>query len=164
MWHSESVPNIHITEVRVHQLTGKLEERFGWSRNWAYERQCTLVEVATDAGLTGWGDGGYGGDWLVENPGLVIGRSPFEVEAIHEELRAPGGFQERSRPRRTAGLIPLCGTWWGRHWVCLFRRCSDGGTGIGCSHTAPLCTGKTGRTWRRGWPRRPGVGRRPDSA
>ncbi|MCC6345073.1 MAG: mandelate racemase/muconate lactonizing enzyme family protein [Bryobacterales bacterium] len=104
MWRSESVPNIHITEVRVHQLTAKLGERFGWSRNWAYERQCTLVEVATDAGLTGWGDGEYGGDWLVENPGLVIGRSPFEVEAIHEELRAPGGFQERSRAQTHGGL------------------------------------------------------------
>ncbi|MCC6393712.1 MAG: mandelate racemase/muconate lactonizing enzyme family protein [Bryobacterales bacterium] len=104
MLHNESAPKIRITEVRVHQLTGKLKERFGWSQNWTHERHATLVEVVTDAGLTGWGDGGYGGDWLVENPGLVIGRSPFEVEAIHEELRAPGGFQQRPRAQTHGGL------------------------------------------------------------
>src|SRR6185436_18788228 len=95
---------IRITEVRVHQLSGKLKERFGWSLNWTTERKATLVEVRTDAGLTGWGDGDYGGDHVVQNPQLVIGRSPFEVEAIFDELRAPGGKQERSRSPHAAGL------------------------------------------------------------
>ncbi len=95
---------MRITEVRVHHLGGKLKERFGWSLNWTTERHATLVEVVTDEGLTGWGDGGWGGDRLIQHPKIVIGRSPFEAEAIFEELRAPGGFQERSRPATAGGL------------------------------------------------------------
>ncbi|MBI3683127.1 MAG: mandelate racemase/muconate lactonizing enzyme family protein [Acidobacteria bacterium] len=99
-----SLPRIRIREVRVHQLSGQLQQRFGWSLNWTTERQATLVEVLTDAGITGWGDGGYGGELLVRNPHLIIGRSPFEVEAIWEELRQPGGKQERSTSPTHGGL------------------------------------------------------------
>lgn len=47
----------------------------------------------TDAGLTGWGDGNFGGDRLVRNPELVIGRSRFEVETIFDDLRPPAAAQ-----------------------------------------------------------------------
>ncbi|MBI4910831.1 MAG: mandelate racemase/muconate lactonizing enzyme family protein [Acidobacteria bacterium] len=95
---------MRITEVRVHQLSAKLKERFGWSLNWAQERHATLVEVLTDAGITGWGDGDFGGDKLIANPQLVIGRSPFAVEAIFDELRSPGGKQQRVGSPAAAGL------------------------------------------------------------
>ena len=56
----------------------------------------SLVEVRTDAGLIGFGEGDLGQDVLQQRPGLVLGRSPFEAEAIFEELSAhgasPGGL------------------------------------------------------------------------
>lgn len=97
-------PKLRITEVRVHKLTCALKERFGWSLNWTHQRHATLVEVRTDAGLTGWGDGGFGGAWLIDHPELVIGRSPFEAEAIFDDLRPSGGFQQRSQPCTAGGL------------------------------------------------------------
>lgn len=93
-----------ITEVHIHKLTGKLKERFGWSLNWTWTRHATLVEVRTDSGLTGWGDGYFGGDVLLRNPELVLGQSPFQAEAIHDSLRATGGFQQRSQPPQCGGL------------------------------------------------------------
>lgn len=85
-----------IQEVRIHQLVAPIRERFGWSLNWTQERHATLVEVRTDSGLVGWGDGLFGGETLLRNPQLVIGRSPFEVEAIFDEMRSYGGRQART--------------------------------------------------------------------
>ena len=95
---------IRITGVKVHTLTGRLRQRFGWSVNWTETRTATLVEVTTDAGLTGWGEGGYGGERLRRNPELVIGRSPFEVEGIFADLRSPAQAQQRMGPPTSAGL------------------------------------------------------------
>lgn len=93
-----------ITRVRIHKLAGKLKDRFGWSLNWADTRTATLVEVNTDEGITGWGDGSFGGERLLSHPELVIGRSPFEVEAIFDDLRAPAATQfDRGEPT-SAGL------------------------------------------------------------
>lgn len=96
------LPRIRITGIRIHKLEGKLKERFGWSLGWTDKRTATLVEVSTDAGLTGWGDGHFGGDVLLRHPEIVIGRSPFEMEGVYEALRTDGGPQARRRS-------PLCG-------------------------------------------------------
>src|SRR5579864_9545098 len=98
------LPKMRITGVRVHKLAGSLKQRFGWSLNWTDRREATLVEVNTDAGLTGWGDGAYGGDLLLRNPELVIGRSPFEVEAIFDDLRLPPQHQQRTGQPWCGGL------------------------------------------------------------
>ena len=98
-----------IARVRVHRLRGKLRERFGWSLNWTDTRTATLVEVETDAGLTGWGDGSFGGDRLRQHPELVIGRSPFEVEAIWDDLRPPAEAQRDRGEPASAGLD--CALW-----------------------------------------------------
>lgn len=95
---------IRITSVRIHKLSAPLRERFGWSLNWASLRTATLVEVRTDCGITGWGDGEAAEDLLLAHPALVLGRSPFEVEAIYEDLRAFPGKQERPGPSRCGGL------------------------------------------------------------
>ena len=97
------VPRLRIAEVRLHKLTAPLRERFGWSLNWARHRSVTLVEVVTAEGLTGWGDGGLYGE-LQRHPEIVIGRSPFDCEAIFEELREPGILQRRPGPQWTGGL------------------------------------------------------------
>jgi succinate-semialdehyde dehydrogenase/glutarate-semialdehyde dehydrogenase len=62
------------------------------------------VEVRTDCGITGGGDGAAGEDLLLARPEMVIGRSPFEVEAIFEDLRRYPGHQERPGASRCGGL------------------------------------------------------------
>jgi D-galactarolactone cycloisomerase len=95
---------VRITGVRIHKLRGGLRERFGWSLNWTDSRTATLVEVTTDAGLTGWGDGACDEALLAARADRVIGRSPFEVEAVYEEMRRPGGPQQRPGDCAAPGL------------------------------------------------------------
>jgi D-galactarolactone cycloisomerase len=45
-----------ITEVRTHVLRSALEQPFAFSQGWVSSRGATLVEVETDAGVTGWGE------------------------------------------------------------------------------------------------------------
>jgi len=97
-------PRLRITAVRVHQLAARLREPFGWSLNWTQTRTATLVEVVTDAGLTGWGEGYCDASLLRQRADRLLGRSPFELEAIYEEMRAPGGPQQRPGPCATPGL------------------------------------------------------------
>lgn len=105
--------DIRITGVNIHELAADLPYRFGWSLNWTSHRTATLIEVTTNAGLTGWGDGFWGRDHLLQNPHLVIGRSPFEVEAIFDDLRPAPGHQTRPGPATAGGLDvalwDLCG-------------------------------------------------------
>ena len=46
----------------------------------------SVIEVETDAGVTGWGDGAWGARVLRDRPEMIIGRSPFEFEAIFDEI------------------------------------------------------------------------------
>jgi D-galactarolactone cycloisomerase len=93
-----------IARVQVHHLRGQLREPFGWSLNWTNERRATLVEVTTREGLTGWGDGACPTELLREQPDLVLGRSPFEVEGIFESLREPSTLQRRRGESICGGL------------------------------------------------------------
>lgn len=45
-----------ITDVRTHVLRSPLAQPFAFSQGWVGSRGATLVEVATDSGLTGWGE------------------------------------------------------------------------------------------------------------
>ncbi|MCC6292205.1 MAG: hypothetical protein IT164_06125 [Bryobacterales bacterium] len=49
-----------------------------------------LIEVLTDTGLAGYGAGSLCQQTLRRNPGMVIGRAPFEVESIFDELSSLG--------------------------------------------------------------------------
>lgn len=110
---SSPLPSVRITGVTIHLLKAPLSRRFGWSLNWTSTRAATLVEVSTDAGITGWGDGNWGGQRLIDHPELVIGRSPFEVEAIFDDLRPAAGHQTRPGEATAGGLDQalwdLCG-------------------------------------------------------
>lgn len=87
---------MRIDEIRIHRLAGSLDRRFGWSLNWTTTRTGTLVEVRTSDGLTGWGDGLWAEARLRAHPELVLGRSPFDVEAIYDDLRTlPVGQRRR---------------------------------------------------------------------
>lgn len=93
-----------ITEIHIHKLAGEITERFGWSLGWTKRRTATLVEVRTDSGITGWGDGFFGGEHLLRHPEKVIGRSPFEIEAIYDALRPPMEMQRRRQGQVCGGL------------------------------------------------------------
>jgi D-galactarolactone cycloisomerase len=81
-----------ITDVIAHQLSVAVDEPFTSSRGWFYKTKGALVvEIRTDAGITGWGDC-YGPAAvcraIVETllkPSL-LGRDPFDVEVIWEAL------------------------------------------------------------------------------
>src|ERR1700755_827930 len=45
-----------ITKVRAHILEARLSQPFAYSRAWYDTRTAMLVEIETDAGLTGWGE------------------------------------------------------------------------------------------------------------
>ena len=45
-----------ITSVRAHVLRSALPQPFAFSQGWVSSRGATLVEIETDAGVTGWGE------------------------------------------------------------------------------------------------------------
>jgi D-galactarolactone cycloisomerase len=47
---------VKITDIRIHVLKSALAEPFAFSQGWVRSRSATLVEVLTDAGITGWGE------------------------------------------------------------------------------------------------------------
>ena len=49
--------------------------RFGWSLGWTSQRTATLVEVTTQNGMTGWGDGAAAEEVPRAHPEVLIGRS-----------------------------------------------------------------------------------------
>ncbi len=45
-----------ITGIITHCLSSPLDHPFAFSQGWVHRRNCTLVEIRTDQGLTGWGE------------------------------------------------------------------------------------------------------------
>ena len=81
-----------ITDVACHILQCKVDKPFVSARGWVYGTRSTcLVEISTDEGITGWGEC-YGpaavAKAFVETQykARVVGRDPFDVEAIWEDL------------------------------------------------------------------------------
>jgi D-galactarolactone cycloisomerase len=81
-----------VTDVTCHLLQSKVERPFTSARGWLYTaRSSCVVEVATDEGVTGWGEC-YGpaavNKALIETQYAprVIGRDPFDVEVVWEDL------------------------------------------------------------------------------
>ena len=88
------IPAIKITKIKIHRIRQKLQEPMGYCcSRIPFGMESTganVIEVETDQGITGWGDGSWGGDTLRRTPEMVVGRSPFEVEAIYEEMGGHG--------------------------------------------------------------------------
>ncbi|MFN9391238.1 MAG: mandelate racemase/muconate lactonizing enzyme family protein [Betaproteobacteria bacterium] len=84
-----------IADVRVHTLRSELSTPFAFSQGWVKQRSATLVEVVTDAGLTGWGEAFAQG---LEPPQiaaaaiqsalapLVLGADPLDVEVLWHRM------------------------------------------------------------------------------
>ncbi len=79
-----------ITDIIFHDLDYEVKRRY---RNccspWIGNRPASIVEVLTDNGLVGWGEGGGG-----LSPGEIemyaLGRSPFDYEVIYDGLSRGG--------------------------------------------------------------------------
>jgi D-galactarolactone cycloisomerase len=81
-----------VTDVTCHLLQSKVDKPFTSARGWLYTtRSSCIVEIATDEGITGWGEC-YGpaavNKALIETQyrPRVIGRDPFDVEVVWEDL------------------------------------------------------------------------------
>lgn len=81
-----------VTGVTCHVLQAPVERPFTSARGWRYAtRSSCIVEVSTDAGITGWGEC-YGpaavNKTLIETQYAprVLGRDPFDVEVVWEDL------------------------------------------------------------------------------
>jgi D-galactarolactone cycloisomerase len=102
-----SIPDLRIKAVKIHQLRQALKEPMGYCCApggvlGMTSTGASVIEVETDAGLTGWGDGAWGGEALRKNRDLVIGRSPFEAETIFEQVGDLSSPPFHSLPRNTA--------------------------------------------------------------
>ena len=78
-----------ITDVRTYHLVYPLEEPFANALVWSRTRSAGVVEITTDAGHTGWGEGLSIGDGEALRAAL-IGREPFDTEVIWQELYSHG--------------------------------------------------------------------------
>ncbi len=81
-----------VTAVTCHLLQSKVDKPFTSARGWLYTtRSSCVVEISTDAGITGWGEC-YGpaavNKTLIETQYAprLIGRDPFDVEVVWEDL------------------------------------------------------------------------------
>jgi len=81
-----------VREVTCHLLQSKVDKPFTSARGWLYmTRSSCIVEIETDEGITGWGEC-YGpaavNKTLIETQYAprLIGRDPFDVEVVWEDL------------------------------------------------------------------------------
>ena len=78
-----------ITEVITHELSYPVERPYrNCVSEWIRARDATLFEVRTDDGLVGWGEGEPPSRADIET--RVIGRDPFDCEAIFDSLSRDG--------------------------------------------------------------------------
>ena len=84
-----------ITDIKTYALRSALEVPFAFSQGWVRQRSATLVEVLTDAGVSGWGEAFAQG---LEPPQiavaaieaalkpLVVGADPLDTEVLWHRM------------------------------------------------------------------------------
>jgi len=78
-----------ISAVRVYNLRYPLEQPFANSQVWNTTRSAGVVEILTDSGLTGWGEGLHAAN-LESLERHLIGRDPLDIEVIWQDLQEKG--------------------------------------------------------------------------
>ncbi len=85
------IPKLKITEIKTHILKSPLETPFAFSQGWVSTRSATLIEIRTDAGITGWGEAFCQGLEVpeiaaaaIENcfAPMLIGDNPLDTERL----------------------------------------------------------------------------------
>jgi D-galactarolactone cycloisomerase len=98
-----------ITALRPHVLRHRLEQPFQSAFSTFHDRWACLVEVSTDAGVTGWGEclgpAGPNAALVRAMAGRLIGRDPLDIEPIWADL-----YNEfRDQGQRGATMTALSG-------------------------------------------------------
>jgi D-galactarolactone cycloisomerase len=84
-----------ITDVRAYALKTPLEVPFAFSQGWVDQRGATLVEIETDAGITGWGEALCNGLQPPEIAAsvvasalkpLLVGSDPRDIEVLWQRM------------------------------------------------------------------------------
>jgi D-galactarolactone cycloisomerase len=83
-----------ITEVNAYSLAYPVKHPYANSGTYNRSRKITVIEVLTDSGLVGWGEGS-GAPAQSDVESYVIGKSPFDYEVIYDDL-SHGGRNARS--------------------------------------------------------------------
>lgn len=80
---------MEITGLKTYRLVCPLDEPFACALTWTRQRTAGVVEIQTDAGLTGWGEGLsiQGEEELRER---LVGRDPRDTEVIWQDLHNHG--------------------------------------------------------------------------
>ncbi|MEP7283314.1 MAG: mandelate racemase/muconate lactonizing enzyme family protein [Rubrivivax sp.] len=98
-----------ILDLKTHVLSTPLEQPFAFSMGWVSRRSTTIVELITDAGVTGWGEALCHGLQPPEIAAtiiqgalkpVVIGQDPFDVDVLWERM------YNRTRPFGQKGAVP----------------------------------------------------------
>ena len=75
--------------VKTYNLKYPLVEPFANSRGWSKARSAGVVEIRTDAGITGWGEGlSIPSQSMIDTH--LIGKNPFDVELIWDAICGQG--------------------------------------------------------------------------
>ena len=59
-WHGYRGESMKIVEVKEYRLRYPVQEKFANSRLWNTSRSAEVIEIVTDSGITGWGEGSGG--------------------------------------------------------------------------------------------------------
>jgi D-galactarolactone cycloisomerase len=84
---------MQITRLEIFLLEAALARPFAYSRSWFNRRGAVLIEITTDAGITGWGEAfgparmSWGALRLLEP--MLIGRDPLQTETVWQSLYGP---------------------------------------------------------------------------
>ena len=87
-----------ITEVKTYNLSYPLVEPFANARSWSKTRNAGIVEIRTDAGIIGWGEGASTPSQAAIDS-CLIGKDPFDIEVIWETMH-----QGRSNAAAISGV------------------------------------------------------------
>ncbi|RKU06447.1 mandelate racemase/muconate lactonizing enzyme family protein [Candidatus Poribacteria bacterium] len=87
-----------ITEVKTYNLSYPLVEPFANARSWSKTRNAGIVEIRTDAGIIGWGEGASTPSQAAIDT-CLIGKDPFDIEVIWNTMH-----QGRSNAAAISGV------------------------------------------------------------
>src|SRR5689334_16360673 len=96
-----------ITEIRGYHLSFPLKQPLGNSLTFFRKRDALVVQLITDAGVSGWGESGNSPDAAgafirARLAGIVLGKSPADFGRHYQAMCATLGYD-----RRGAGMMAI---------------------------------------------------------